>query len=1055
MNNKNQNRILYSGFGVFRFCSILSATMQRGLHLTVVGTFLCLSATSVFARESLKIDTDKPADFQAIQDELDEIDNYLSDVQCGGFDMTESVAGKIATVTGVPGRNGIWYAAPLSGMALRSDENANGNRDDDFVYPDSATGYGTACVPGTSQIPKSVWRPGGSLPNQVIKTTITFPHPKFEDPSCRWRAKNSAGNFINSAPVVPLEDDTPVPPFEELTEGTDRTPPGDRHSPELCQEFCGYINTWQYRDCLEVGDATDEATGTAYNVCLRWGIRYLCSDQEVTDSGGACNPGAADKGNARQCRGEECRCMRLKQDVDETVNPPTPTLGCVPNPGTGRPLESSVYYSYFRRYSGTFSRDAVPSDGPDDDTARSRVQVACYGFYDEFDPKFHQTETKDRRCVINVDVSTMRDSQMGKGNYGEDIENMIDTDPVSGEEQRVKEDDAKDLWYLKLGWGFSLLKEDVFESDYNNDLAAVFGDTHNLDRAKMTGSWPVSRDGNSPHLAVSDGTRAFDDTGEPRIISNWLQKQYTDITALLHPPIVRIVLPPAYSFGADAKDPLFAAQSSSSSASSMSPKDAATGKRSKRIEIQIDAREDILGEVLGVIERSFLVHLEEDPVPALVVAASPTELRSRAMQWCTWYMQESGEKNCDTAPPEVRNVIDKLQTYADDIEKVRELRAVLARYAGKVIDIQTALTKPISEWMVTNLTAYNDYIRAQIRLGAVAGEAWNDVRKILSDFHDVTNMPWCMNQRFTSVIYSMLDRWMPSRADNGKLTADGLPNLTAKHRQDVIIDFSHLRYMTGSLLLPVLKPVQVRLKYPRLPASLLQTDLDKIEQLPDLPSIDDIKTALYDAMNTLPEVTASAPIPPLELPPADAAVQLQTEATILQIKDVVTKMNDRYDRFWKSIGPLSTEEPDAGRDGIPAMKAKLECKFSDEEDPTCQHVEMDLRERFQRIGSRKMVFLREDYASDALSQLSPAACLPHDDVCLLLHGEKNTESFQWDIIGPKIMPDPGSDARAGVRDATLPTPIGNINPDDFPPYDTDIKDLLQFYDVPKPLNLVP
>lgn len=1029
--------------------------MQR-LSTALVGTVLCLSAGSVFARETLKIATDKPADFQAVQDELRNIDDYLSGVQCGGFNGTQSVAGRIAEVRGVPGRNGDWYAAPLSGMGLRADENGNGNRDDDFIYPDTGDGLTTACAPGKSEISKSVWRETGVIPGQIAKKTITFPHPKFEEPPCRWRAQGTGGDFLDSAPAVPLEDDTPVPTFDQLTDGPDRRdPPGDRQSPPLCRQFCGYLNTWQYKDCLEVGSTTDATTGSSYDVCLRWGVKYLCSDQEVKDADNACSPGATEKGNGRVCAGQECRCMLQKQDTDPGVLPPTPRLGCITNPGNGAPDESSVYYSYARSYEGSFTRNPVPSDGPADDTSRGRVGVVCYGFYDEFDPKFHQTEAKDRRCVINVDVSTMRDSQMGKGSYGQDTDTLVDVDPVSVDEQRQKKATAKDLWYLKLGWGFSLLNEDVFKTDYNSDLSVVFGDTDNLDRAKMTGSWQVSRKGGDPHLAVSSNIRGFDDTGDRRIMTSWWQKQQTDMATILHPPIVRIVLPPAYSFGADTKDPLFSQSSSSSSSSSMSPKDQSVGQRSKRVEVQINATEDILGEVLGVIERSFLVRLEEDPVPALLVAASPTELRARAEQWCTWYMREAGEKNCDGAPEKIRNVMEKLEQYADDMEKVRELRALLALYAGKIINIQTELMRPISEWMQTNLDAYNEYIRRQILFGEVAGTQWYEIRQKMSNFHDTTNMPWCMNQRFETPIYSLLDPWMPARAAGGMLSAEGLPNLTGERVKDLIIDFSHFRYMTGTLLLPVLRPVQVRLDFPRLPASLRAEDLDAIGTLPDLPSIDDIKTAFEDAMANLPEVNASQPIPALDLPPIDETKLASMEATLLQIKDTVTKMDERYDRFWKSIGPLSTDEPDAGRDGIAQMKMNLECKFSDEEDPTCQHVEMDLRERFQRIGSRKLVFLFEDYQPIGVPRITPAFCQPMDQVCLFLHGESPKPAYQWDIIGPKTMPDLGTDIRSAVRDATLQKPLGTINADNFPPYNTGVKDLVPFYDVPKPLNLVP
>jgi len=1043
---------MYSSFEVLGFCSILTATMQRGLTLIAVGMLLCLSTGAAFARDTMKIDEDEPADFQAIEDDLQDIKDYLSDVQCGGWNMQQHVPGTISTVTGVPGRYGQWDGAPLSGMATRYDANSNGNRDDDFQYPSgsdaftkAAEGLSTTCKPGQTEIQKKVWREGGAFPGQIVEVDVTYPHPKFEDPSCRWRVKDADGNFTNTAPKIPLDDNSPIPQFDQLQDGPDRrNPPGDRHSPPLCTEFCNYLNTWQYKDCLATGEITDPVSGTTYSVCTEWGKKYLCSDQKVDDTkiADSCLPAVTEMSNSRLCKGAECRCE--EDGGPEGVN------GCVQNPGT-KEQEAPVYYSYARAYEGDARRDVIASDHNQDNNLLLNVPIACYGFYNEFDPKYHQTEDKDRRCVINIDVSGMRESQKGKGYYGQNESLLKDVDPIEPSNQRVKKGDAKDVWYLKLGWGFSLLKEESFRADYNRDLSAVFGDTQSLDRAKMTGTWQISKTTEGPRLAYSNNLRSYDDTGEKRIVSSWWQKQQTDVNTILHPPIVRIMLPPSYSFGADPTDPLFA--NPNAEPATEEDKKTADEMRSERIEVQINAAEDLLGEALGVVERSFLVHLEEDPVPVLVPMGSPTEFRSRAEQWCAWYMQKSGDQNCENAPTEIRDVIEKLESYADDIERVRELRALLATYAGEVLKIQSELTRPISEWMRENLDTYNNYIQTQINFGFMAGEQWKQVRELMSDFHDKTNLPWCMIQRFETPIYSLLDSWLPSRSVDGRMTADNLPNITAPRAKDLIIDFSNLRYMTGSLMVPVLKPVQIRMNFPRLPKSLEQADLDTIDALPDLPSIDDIRTAMEEAMDELPEVDAEATYDPLDLPPVDEAALAEVQAKIMAIKDVVRDMDDRYGKFWKSIGPLSTDDIDTERDGIPEMKKRLECK--EWNDDVCQHVEMDLIERMQRINSRKMVFLAEDYLLSSVPRITPAFCQPMDQVCLFLHGEKPAPAYQWEIIAPKTLPNSGEEARSAVRDATLPEPVGGMNPDDFPSYDTDINSLLPFHDVQEPLNLFP
>ncbi len=1058
---------MYSRFEVFRFCSILSSTMRGVFEAAVLSILTSLLTGTALARDPLKLDTDQPRDFATIQADQERIKSSIEETQCGGFNLQESVNGKIARVTGIPGRTGIWDGAKLSGMGAREDRNNDGNSDNDFQFPskdDGAIGLTTVCKAGQDEIPKDVWRPGGTHPGEVVLTHIIFPHPNFEDPSCRWRVKVGAP----TTPLMPKEDYDPPLEYGETTDV-----PNDRQSPDTCDGFCSYLNSWQYMDCALDPDKSiadggmlteDPITHEIYRVCPgypdnpqdtsvplspNWEIRYLCSDQKVTDQAGACNPDPVDKANSNICEGNSCRCNARNEDPGNQ--------GCMENPGLKDDHEAPVYYSYYRTYHATPERDPVPSDGPDDNTTlgirlndTANKNVACYGFYNEFDPKFHQTKPEDRRCVINVDVSGMGDSQKGKGNTGRDT-NMNDINPEAVDQQRTARG-SHDIWYMKLGWGFSLLNEDSFKNDYQNSLSAVFLDINNLDKATIKSSWPVDRVGEDfPHTAVSDRLRSFDDTGD-RFIATWWQKQQSEVSVLLHPPVVRLLLPPTYAFGVDS-GVLTNTSSSSSSASSRDTVMELNAKRSKSIEVQIDASEDMLGEALNSVQKSFLLHLEEEPIPVLVPMGSPTEFRAKAEAWCTWYIKKSGDRTCDNAPGPVKDLMKKLEDYADQIEHVRELRAELARYAGKVMTIQEDLTRPITDWMRENLTDYQEYLTSQKNMAKDVVENWRRAEQKMSDFENKTNLPWCMNQRYETPVFSFLDKahsddsWLPSRRDNGKISTDDLPNLTVPRRKDVIIDFSGITYMTGSLTLPVLKPVQVKITIPS-PSD------EPFAPLPDLPSIDRIHDALTDSLDNFPEVDATGTYDPLPLPPINQAEIDTVNDSIGRIIDTLNGMNDTYDAFWKSIGPLPGDtNPDTGVDGIKSMKEKKECKSWD--DDTCQHVEMDLIERFQRIVSRKQVMLREDYDSAGFPRLLPNSCLPQDQACLLLHGEKAAPRFQWQITGPKTMPDITGDAKTEIRNATLPEPVGNIDRANFPPYDTDINSLLPFYDVPAPVELSP
>jgi hypothetical protein len=79
--------------------------MYAALRAVTIGCLLGSLIPAVSARDALSVDTATPANYDAVKTELDKIPPYLEESQCGGWDA-RSVAGTIATVTGVPGRDG-------------------------------------------------------------------------------------------------------------------------------------------------------------------------------------------------------------------------------------------------------------------------------------------------------------------------------------------------------------------------------------------------------------------------------------------------------------------------------------------------------------------------------------------------------------------------------------------------------------------------------------------------------------------------------------------------------------------------------------------------------------------------------------------------------------------------------------------------------------------------------------------------------------------------------------------------------------------------------------
>lgn len=1022
---------------------------MRYARLAASAGFVIGFVPVAFAREPLDLGDQTPQDFDQVEEAIGQIEPYLEESQCGGW-TDDTVEGKISSVTGVPGRRHDWDGAPLSGMGKRTDADGDGNLNNDFVWPEETRGLVTSCNLETDTERRLVWRPkpGGIVvdPNypEIEQREVDFPSPYFTDPSCRWRL-DGGGEY----PPVPLPD------FGRLSYGELTDEPRDRQSPPVCRDFCLYLNRYVYLDCLAVGVAVTE-DGQAYFICAKWGYRYLCSEEPTPDYGltdlrdpvqqaiwmeqheqvtqpELCPdhlleddpedppPPSTLNANSRSCEGEGCRCNGI---------------GCLFT-NNGR-----TYWSYFRRYLGTYEREEVEKDAGDDRTSGSG-SVACFGAYDEFDPFHRQSREPERRCVINIDVSTYRESQTGKGEYGQESD-LPDRDPAEPENQRKNGEfnEEEDLWYEKLSGGFSLLNESVFEEEFDRDLTSVFLNVDRLDDARMRATEQLDED---RPLARSNDIRAFDDTGSGRVVVTWWQKQQNEMAEVLHPSVIRILLPTGWAFGIDPEDPIFR----------MEEKEVLNGqeKRGKRIEVQIDAKEDILGSALDYIKRSLLLHVEEEPVPVLVPMGSPTEFRALAEQWCTWYMRQFNQPDCNNAPSDVQELMARLEEYADGVDDARLLRGELARYAGSILALQQKIIEPIGQWVKENIERYRAVLEEQRLIREQFANQWRQTQETFNRFSDETNLPWCMNQRYTSPIYSLLDEWLPSRTQPGaRISADFLPSLEVDESEDLMIDFSTIAYMTGSVVLPVLQPIQVRITDLPMPPAGKEYVIERIP--PPLPSIDVIRDYVRQVAENLPAPPEDVETPPpVDMEPMGPESINRIGAVIDDIGRMVMDMDERYGKFWRSIGPLKPGEPDGGRNGIKQMKENLECYGWDSD--TCQHVEMDLMERFVRIGSRPLVMLNEDYDSIGAPRSFGGPCVPEDHVCTPMHPEESLPRTQWEIIGPREQPEFIDELRSSVRDQTLPQDVGGLSSSAMPVYDTDVNHLLPIHDIPPPIDLTP
>lgn len=1001
---------------------------------------------------------------------------YLEKAISGGWDLTQSVIGKFARVTGVPGRTGDPLGNIRSGMAKRTEE--GGLRNDGYQFPASAEGRSTTCEEGLKTKLKWVWRPNGA--GGIEEVELWFPHPYFEDkPACLWRSRELEIPSGGSA----KEEDVRLNFFE-------LNPP---HSPGKCKEepspdgygqtqpgFCDWLNKFTYDDCKNVSVEVDADGNFVRNVCEQWGRRYICTEEWV---------GESQKKNCVPCKGSECRC-----DMDDSIPGACPLRTTENN-------NNWHYRSYYREYHPFEDRDRVKTDR-NTDIPRNSADIACYGFYQEHDFKTHEVEYRDKRCVIQLteaQVSELEQSQKGKGEYGKNSR-IPDPAPLV---RNGKYDQAKDLWYQNLGGGMSFLNKTVFDKTYDNDLSrAILTE----DRASYQASWPIGPifPPGRPEAGESSQIRAFDDSvsngrREQRTVTQWWQRFETSAHEFFTPPVVHLLLPATWAWSVDALNPL--------TVSSMGPAITLQGQsgtllrkdpRMEPIDVELAASDSLLGVVAEYLQRSLLLHLEEEPLPLVVPMGSPVEFRARAQQWETCKRDPVClEKNGHSAA-HADAMIARALEYAEQIEDVRSLRAELADTLGLFLKSQQQIAVTIARWTKENLRHYRDFL-AQRRERLKLQTQWKEIQRTYNEFHEKTNQPWPKNDRFTTPIYSLLDPWLPGRPGlQGGLPscqetriwpwdeAKGVPLLCIPRQQDLVFDLSLLRLpRSKTVAIPVLQPVQVRVDFP----DPYQPGKPVPPALPPVPSIRGQFDALAPTVQSGGLLPPILPSPPMEfsigtgttLPGSTTgALILQAWQSLERAHALVDGMNRTYEEFWDSLrafDPKWKEREDAKKPPVPEADRKypprcrqldgsyrelqpLECCGWDQKN--CVHTETDLLERFVRIGARPMVLLREDIASRVAPRPKNSGkgytyhCDSSDWSCQGLLGEMRPRRDGWQVLTRTESAEEMKDLIQKLREDLLGL---TINPDgqikDGIPYTAGPQRLYPVYPVPPRIDLSP
>jgi hypothetical protein len=1028
------------------------------LHRLLASLILLLGVTSAQAAGvvyEIPQDQRSPQSLQAIQSALrQQVQAELSASQCGAWNTNEEIGtvfdasthrGGIAQVTGAPGRVGDPQGNKASGLAKRTEK--GGAKDDGYLFPDNAIGFVSACdlTKAGEPLKRWVWHDGGTGQGGSYQEEEKPPFlPALYNDVCRWF------------------DDGPH--YERP------------QTPQLCQEFTDNLNKKTYKDCRYFDNVWVDKDGQNEQVLAPGQVpappppkddgtpgedpgyhmvgkrcaknadgskkeedKYLCSEQWVNP------PVPTDVKkfkNAEICNGAECRC---------------PGPGCIENPASAGkedppapPREKKTYISYFRKYVVHTDRGIIPGYEQDKLSTTDSV-VACYGLYDEYDPKTRVVDAKQMRtCVIKLLKSPGgAGSIVDVGGEKFDTTQLVTSQatpgqpspsPVIPDAPFVQRNPAysmlRDLWYPNLGAAFSLLSEHVFQQELGGDLSQAFLLT---DTAKQT---PVAQSGpGEPYPAVNN-RNATDDTVSndrraARTVVTWWQQYQTDMQKILLPPLAHLRLPsdwvPAFKqqmdlqdevaveFGLDMQDP-----------------------RTKTVEVQIRAGDDLLGTLSTILE-GFL-RIDRKPVPVVVPLGSSAGYRGLAQQWKDYELQRESLYGPDSYPDQVKTLISQLEAYADRIDQYRAMRADLADTLSQTLTRQKEVLLGINDWEQKNLQAYLTYM-ANYRQRLELQPLMEEVQGAYARYHDAANQPWCRTDDLTTPLYAQLDPWLPGRPGltGGTPSCDGaaggLPILCVSTPKDLVMDLTHFRMSPQGITLPVLAPVPILLVPPSPPRAEEVPDLETLK-LPDLPPVPSISALAVQNLPTVDQRGSPAILPPAPQLNADAL-----KASLTKAKTLIQGMTAAYLDFWDGIGEVKKDE----------IKG-LECATYGT--IPCYYAEPELLQDFTRIVALPMVYLKESL-NDINAKPFPGICDPADRSCNPLRPERTTPADGWQIVSPANVDGTTPDAtqlRTLMREMTI-DPQGKYVKDpalDVPlPYRAPATDLYPVFNAPPDTKLLP
>lgn len=753
------------------------------------------------------------------------------------------------------------------------------------------------------------------------------------------------------------------------------------------------------------------------------GPRYCCTDAVLSSV----------HKNCVACSGQDCRSGLV---YDNGFDWQSWYVSLAEDPYTKYP-EERPYESFYRHYTVDATRDKVELgeldndvdelkvettklDNDDDaekalfdDSSRFGIPVSCYGPWywsrglddigEVVNPEFMDVKRTLFRCAIGTffkkddaeDKEQMSFTQAGKGTW---FAKHWDTDekyedPAVEDPARINaspNNQKNTTWMRDLARGFSLVWEEVYEQQENHDLTqALLTPDITLQRSTVQRYVPDREDlidtlGTSgaikaiKDIQLSKGAliRAYDDTvadsNPKRTLVEWWQIIESQMNTLFSVPKVQLLLPPGWAIDLDPEHPFLNPRLPRDDEFSNNPE-------YQPIEVQLEVKEDLLGEVASYLEDSILLQYKPEPVRVLVPSGSATEYRALANDWCLWYIESNDATNCNDASGDVGELIDRLKEYADRIDESRILRTQASRITTQYLEFQLEVQTLIGGWVIENTQQFLGW-REGWEQRLELQEQWQEIVTEYWEFHDETNQPWCMNQRFTLPIFTLLNDENTLVDPNTTVAGGSTSPFTNGHFRDLIgdilpklpeilpqpgitFDISSIRIGTGAVLIPVLQPLDIQLNTASFAAPGLE---DETATVPTLAELEEIPDFSDDLDELIPEVFKPANTPIT----FDEVFQLEEypdlEPKIEEIKLILESVNDQYGRFWRSVNidPEAESVVDSELDCIGPMQAR------------CVHVELDILERITRMFSRPHVYLEEDFESlGSFKSTAPQSCL--------------------------------------------------------------------------------